>query len=107
MREQIIFGADGLAVQLHFQIFQDEEVFIGEAPSLEVSSHGVTPAEALKNIKEAVSLWFESCLERGTLEAALKDLGWHKHGPSKKSPRWELPRIVREETSSLKIPVPA
>lgn len=49
---------------------------IAHTPALDLASHGRTKAEAQRAIEEAVLLWFKSCFERGTLEAALKECGF-------------------------------
>ena len=44
--------------------------------SLDPSSCGPTEDEALAAVTEAIKLWVDSCLRRGTLEHALGELGW-------------------------------
>ncbi len=43
---------------------------------LDVMSQGKTEKIALNNLKEALSLFFISCFERGTLDEALKECGF-------------------------------
>jgi predicted RNase H-like HicB family nuclease len=50
--------------------------YFAHCPSLDISTQGKTEAEAKKNLKEASELFLISCLERGTLELALKELGF-------------------------------
>ena len=38
---------------------------------LDIFSQGKNPKEAKRCLEEAISLWVEDCLERGTLEEAL------------------------------------
>src|SRR6185369_1349445 len=45
-------------------------------PALDVHSQGPSETEARRFLEEAVRLWIESCVERGTLEQALRELGW-------------------------------
>ena len=35
-----------------------------------------TKKEALEALREAVELWFESCIERGVLDTALNEVGF-------------------------------
>lgn len=42
-------------------------------PSLGVASQGVSAEDAKRSLKEAVELWFESCLERGVLDQAMRE----------------------------------
>lgn len=50
--------------------------WIGRCPSLRVSSVGDTEQKALNAVREATHLWLESCVDRGTLENALFELGF-------------------------------
>lgn len=42
-------------------------------PSVGVASQGVNRAEAMASLREAVELWFESCVERGVLDQAMRE----------------------------------
>ena len=42
-------------------------------PMLSVASQGGTEPGAKRALQEAVELWFESCLERGVLDQALRE----------------------------------
>lgn len=46
------------------------------SPLLDMSTQGRTLAEAIKNLVEAPQLFIVSCFERGTLDQALKELGF-------------------------------
>ncbi|HEV7570286.1 MAG TPA: hypothetical protein VGQ21_02210 [Thermoanaerobaculia bacterium] len=50
-----------------------EERWIAVCPSIGVASQGTDANDARRCIDEAVQLWFESCIERGTLERALQE----------------------------------
>lgn len=45
-------------------------------PSLNVYSQGTSKEDAKHCLREAIELWFESCLERGTLDEALRESGF-------------------------------
>jgi predicted RNase H-like HicB family nuclease len=49
--------------------------YIAHCPSLDVTTQGRTLEEAKKNLIEASELFLISCLERGTLEQAFRELG--------------------------------
>lgn len=51
-------------------------IFISQCPLLDVHSQGGTCAQALDNLHEAVKLFLQSCLERGTLERVLRESGF-------------------------------
>lgn len=47
--------------------------WIAICPMLGVASQGTSQANAKTSLQEAVELWFESCLERGVLDQALRE----------------------------------
>jgi predicted RNase H-like HicB family nuclease len=52
------------------------EWYIAHCPPLDLTTQGRTPAEARRNLAEAAELFLISCLERGTLDQALRELGF-------------------------------
>lgn len=54
----------------------DGDQWIGSCPSLDVATVGDTREEALEALDEAVNLWVESCVRRGTIREALTELGF-------------------------------
>jgi hypothetical protein len=44
---------------------------------LDLHSQGDTEAAAIANLREALQLFLEGCIEMGTLEQVLKDAGLH------------------------------
>lgn len=50
--------------------------FVANCPILDVYSQGETEQKAKENLKEALSLFFISCYERGTLDSVLKSCGF-------------------------------
>jgi predicted RNase H-like HicB family nuclease len=63
-----------LDVELRAFVRRDtEERWIAVCPSIGVASQGSDADDARRCIDEAVQLWFESCIERGTLERALQE----------------------------------
>ncbi len=49
-------------------IFYDvrDKIYVAKVPELEgCHSHGKTPSQALKNVREATKLWLEAALEEG------------------------------------------
>jgi predicted RNase H-like HicB family nuclease len=63
---------------------------LASCPILDVHSQGASLKEAKKNLAEALKLFFVSCFERGTLDAALKECGF---------------KAIRQLTISSKKPV--
>jgi predicted RNase H-like HicB family nuclease len=52
--------------------------WVAVCPAVGVASQGDSPADAKRSIKEAVQLWFESCIERGVLERALQEANFRR-----------------------------
>jgi predicted RNase H-like HicB family nuclease len=50
--------------------------YLAYCPSLDISTQGRTKAETKKNLKDASELFLISCLERGTFDQALRELGF-------------------------------
>jgi predicted RNase H-like HicB family nuclease len=48
--------------------------YIAQCPPLDLSTQGRTAAEARRNLQEASELFLTSCIERGTLDRALREL---------------------------------
>ncbi len=64
-----------LNIQLSFEIVRKERWYVASCPALDVFSQGETEKKAEKNLKETLCLFLTSCVERGTLDAVLKDCG--------------------------------
>lgn len=90
---------DTIAVSLHLSAFVHQQGDYWEAvcPSLDVFSQGDSEEEAKKNLREAVELWVDSCIERNTLSVALHELGWHRVPEG-----WPRP----DDTDSIRISKP-
>lgn len=51
-------------------------VWIASCPDLQLATQGATFEEAERNLKDALLLFFESCLKRGTLGDVLAEAGY-------------------------------
>lgn len=60
--------------------------WIAVCPSLGVASQGPDEQAAKRSLDEAVQLWFESCIERGVLDQALKEAHFLPLPPEKAPP---------------------
>jgi predicted RNase H-like HicB family nuclease len=47
--------------------------WVAVCPRIDVASQGKTAAEAKSFLRQAVELWFESCVERGVLDKAMRE----------------------------------
>jgi predicted RNase H-like HicB family nuclease len=51
--------------------------WVAGCPQLDIFSQGATKTAAKAALDEAVKLWIESCVERDTLDTALRQCGFH------------------------------
>ena len=72
--------------------------YVAECIDLPVVTQGKTDGEAMANLLEAVQLFVEDCLARGTLEPVLLKYHW--------KPRLHPPRRVSRGEFSLPVPLP-
>ena len=67
---------------LQFNLFgvahREGGVYFAHCPPLDITTQGRTLSEARDNLIEASELFVISCLERGTLDQALRELGFVK-----------------------------
>jgi predicted RNase H-like HicB family nuclease len=65
---------------IQFNLFgvmkQEGNWHIAYCPPLDITTQGKTVAEARRNLIEAAELFLISCVERGTIDQALKELGF-------------------------------
>lgn len=79
--------------------------YISCCPLMDVCSQGETKKKALYNLSDALSLFFVSCFERGTLDEVLKQRGFvaakrptlHKHA---------LEKPFADRFESVTVPIP-
>lgn len=84
---------------LPVSVIKEGNQYIVYTPALDLSTCGKTIKTAKKRFDEAVGIFFEELIEKGTLEKALTDLGWQK-----KRAIWMPPVIVSSETQSFCVP---
>jgi len=69
-----------VTVQAEFKLYgvikREGKWYIASCPPLDLATQGRTEEEAKKNLVEASQLFIVSCLERGPLDQALKELGF-------------------------------
>jgi predicted RNase H-like HicB family nuclease len=67
-------------IQAQFKLFgvirRDGRWYVAHCPPLDLTTQGRSAEEAKRNLREAAELFFTSCLERGTLDQALRELGF-------------------------------
>ena len=87
-----------LTITLHVEFHKDGDAWVAFCPRLDVGSQAETKDGALAAVREAVELWFESCLERSVLREALIEAGFTLSTPEHSIP--DGSEIVRMATGS-------
>jgi predicted RNase H-like HicB family nuclease len=67
---------ESIALEVRLQAFVRPDTprrWVATCPMVGVVSQGRSAAEARRCVQEAVELWFESCVERGVLDQALRE----------------------------------
>lgn len=65
-----------LKLKLPFKLIKRKNWYVASCPALDVASQGETPAKAKKNLIEALSVFFVTCIEQDTLTEVLKECGF-------------------------------
>ncbi len=87
-----------LTFYLTCRVKKEGDWYVSECLSLPVASQGRTDTEAMASLMEAIQLFVESCLDRGTLEQVLVKHHW--------KPTLRPPRDVPPGTFALPVPLP-
>jgi predicted RNase H-like HicB family nuclease len=102
-------------VQLRAFIRRDTHTrWIAVCLHLDVVTQGTSAAEAKRELDEAVHAWFDDCIERGTLDQALRECGFHpavreQTGASGEhvTMSQDADRNVRGDVFSVQVTIPA
>lgn len=79
--------------------------WIAVCPSIGVTSQGTSAADAKRCLKEAVEAWFESCIERGVLDQAMRESNFRPLALAGSPQTQESD--VRGELFPIKVAIPA
>ena len=85
-------GFDRMTQRLIFraEFFRDDDLYVGLAPELGVSSFGESLNEAKLSLKEAAEAFIEECEAMGALDEVLQEAGFRMQG-NLWAPRQPLP----------------
>ena len=86
-------------VKVPVQIFREGDAFVAHTPAFDLSTHGASLNEAKVRFGEAVEVFLEECVQRGTLREALLDLGWQE------KPTWAPPTLIEHTMQDVTLPV--
>ena len=50
-----------------------KNLWVAICPRINVASQGSSSEDAMRCLREAIGLWFESCVERGVLDQAMRE----------------------------------
>jgi predicted RNase H-like HicB family nuclease len=67
-------------IVLRAEFFREDDLFVGLAPELDISSFGESLEEAKRSLEEAVLAFVEECEAMGTLEEVLREAGFDWEG---------------------------
>jgi predicted RNase H-like HicB family nuclease len=73
-------------IKLEAATRQEGNLWLAWCLPIDVMTQAETKQAALKSLKEAVELWFESCIARNVLDEALLEAGFHKTNAGEKPP---------------------
>jgi predicted RNA binding protein YcfA (HicA-like mRNA interferase family)/predicted RNase H-like HicB family nuclease len=66
-----------MSFRLPYVLQPEESWIVASCLVLDVHSQGTTEPEAVANLREAIQVFLETCIEMGTLVQVLKDSGFH------------------------------
>lgn len=84
-----------MEIKLPAKITKKSKWYVASCQILNVSSQGSTEKKAKKNLIEALTLFFISCIEHNTLDAVLKECGFKKATIYPATPK--SPKIKKED----------
>ena len=88
-------------IRLEGSVSQHQDRWVGECPAIQVVTQGSTEEATVQALRDAVALWFESCIARGTLDSALEECGFKKRsGDVSSSPN----SVVIAPPNTMRIP---
>ena len=74
-----------ISVRFQIRFREHHRTWIVECPALGVVTQGKTKQSAIKSLRDAIELWFESCIARNVLHEALTECGFdrtkNEHAP--------------------------
>lgn len=76
-------------------LFQEDGQWICYCEHLQTATCGLTQQAALDNMREAIQLFLDSCMDRGTLDQALEELNW-----TRRQGEIDLDGLVRRHVSA-------
>ncbi len=88
--------------KLPVSIIKESKKFVAYSPALDLSTSGNSIKQAQSRFEEAVDIFFEEIIEKGTLSKVLTNLGWKQI-----KMKWTPPTIVEQKNQNVKVRVNA
>ena len=88
-----------LEFKLPISILREGKKYVAHTPALDLSTSGKNYEEVKRRFNEIVNIFFEELIKKGTLEDALRDLGWKKV-----QTRWNPPLVISQESQTVRVP---
>lgn len=88
-----------LKINLPVSILREGKRFVAYTPALDLSTSGRSYKEVKKRFNEVVEIFFEETIKKGTLEEALRDLGWRRI-----QAKWTPPVVISQESQTIRVP---
>lgn len=96
--------SETIKLEIHLRAFVRRETkkrWIAVCPHIDVVSQGQSANDAKRCLDEAVQLWFEDCIERGTLDEALRECGFRPATREEAETAPEHIVVTREEEPDI------
>ncbi len=79
---------------------REGDQFVAYTPALDLSTSGDSFEQAKKRFGEVVQIFFDECVNMGTLPKVLSDLGWVKQNSE-----WNPPTVVAQDIQMVNVPM--
>lgn len=79
-------------VALPVMLIREDGMIVAYTPALNLGSCGRNQSEAVRRLGHAIRLFFTELVEMGTLDKALRELGWTKS----ENKRYTVPRLSEQ-----------
>ena len=87
-----------LQINLPVSILREGKRFVAYTTALDLSTSGANYKEVTARFHEAVEIFFQEILHKGTLEEVLRNLGWEKIRTG-----WMPPVVIAHESQSIRM----
>lgn len=87
-----------LKVNLPVSILREGKRFIAYTPALDLSTSGANYKEVKTRFHEAVEIFFQEILKKGTFGEVLRNLGWEKIRTG-----WIPPVMIAHESQTIRV----